>query len=427
MATGKTLPLIITLLFFFPQVIFASPQQQNEAAAWNYRGITALDKDDYQEAISCFQQALQTLPEDKTIRKNLATAYNNYAIYLNENDDQRQAKKYLYQGLELDPKNTDYTGNLSHVMARLAAKYYHNGDYELAVNELQQSLTLVPQNISSLILLGQVYYQLQELTLAEETWKEALKHSPGDKNLKQKLNRLRKEMKVEGRLKHLDAYHFDIRFDEDIIDSEAYDIRCYLREAYRGIGKYFNYYPPHKIPVIFYSKDDFQKLRQTPEWIKGIYDGKIRLPAQKEHLLTPEFKKIIWHEYTHAVVFYLTLGRCPVWFNEGLAVYEESKVVKPDLTVLQAAVREKNLIPLSKLDSVFSVSKNPLKLNLAYLEAYTFIEYLLNRWNIHVVKSILEDLKQGETIEEALYRETYLRPDKLENNWRQFIERKYCQ
>ena len=427
MPAVRALLLILVVLFIAPQSVLASSQKHNEAAAWNNKGITALEQNDYREAISCFQQALHDLPEDKTIRKNLATAYNNYAIYLDKNNDHQQAKKYLQQSLELDPLNINYRKNLSQIMSRQAAEFFHNGDYELSIDELQESIVLDKQNISSFVLLGQVYYQMQELSLAESSWEKALKHDPENKDLKQKLDRLRKEIKVENGLKHLDADHFDIRFDEDIIDSEAYDIRGYLREAYRGIGKNLNYYPPHKIPIIFYSEEDFRKLRQTPEWIKGIYDGKIRLPAKKGQLLTSEFKKIIWHEYTHAIVFYLTDGRCPVWFNEGLAVYEESKVMPPNLKLLQTAVSQNRLIPLNELNSIFSESKDLSRLTLAYLEAYTFIEYLLDRWNMYVIKSILEGLKQGKTIEDALSRETYLKPAQLEDNWRQFIQRRYCQ
>lgn len=423
MPNRKILPVLIPLLLIIPTFSIARDlEREQRAAKLNEHGITALNKNEYLEAIDYFQRALQILPKNETIRKNLAISYNNYAISLTG----EEAKKYLHKAIELESDNPSYKENLANIISNLASQYYGDGEYESALSELNEALSVLPQHVPSLILLGQIYYQRQELGKAQEVWEKAYSYDPRNKELKEMLARLKDEKKVETGLRHLDAYYFDIRFDKEAVETEIYDIRYHLQEAYRDVGRDFNYYLQQKIPVILYTQEDFQKLRQTPDWVAGIYDGKIRLPVKKNGLTTAEFKRLLWHEYTHAVVFYLTNGKCPIWFNEGLAKYEELKHNGGDLTVLENAIRENSLIPLAKLASNFSLQNNPERLNLAYLEAYSFIEFILDRWSFYVIKEVLEHLKEGKSIEEAFSEETSRSMDRIEKDWREYLQRTYC-
>lgn len=416
----KILAVIIILLI--PALSTArNLEKEQRAARWNDQGIDALNKNEYLQAIDYFQRALVVIPDNETIKKNLAVTYNNYAISLSG----EESKKYLYKAIELEHDNRSYKENLANIISNLSTQYYKEGDYEVSLKELKEALALLPKHIPSLILLGQIHYQRQELQKAEEIWEKAYTYDPHNMELKQMLARLKDEKKIETGLKQLDAYYFDIRFDKETVEAEIYDIRQYLQEAYRDVGRDFNYYPRHKIPVILYTHEDFKKLRRTPDWVAGIFDGKIRLPVKKNSLTTKEFKRLLWHEYTHAVVFYLTDGRCPTWFNEGLAKYEELKQGKPDLTLLKKAINEDYCIPVNHLASSFSLQTDPEKLNLAYMEAYSFVEFIMDRWSFYVIKDILEHLKQGKSMEEAFYEETYRSMDKLNKDWCDYILRRY--
>lgn len=421
----KIIILIISALILSPVSSVASDLQK-EAAKYNQQGINALNKNEFIQAIDYFLRALQIIPDDNTLKKNLAITYNNYAIALNNENKTEDAKEYLYKAIELEKDNLGFKENLANIISNLAIKYYNDGNYDLAIQELKESLASLPKHISSLMLLGQIYYQTQDLKKAQEIWNKAYTYDPHNIELKQMLARLRSEEKVETQLKQLDAYYFDIRFDKEAIDTEIYDIRYYLHDAYREIGRDFNYYPLHKIPVILYAQEDFHRLRQTPDWVAGIYDGKIRLPIKNGNFSAEEFKHLLRHEYTHAVVFELSNGKCPIWFNEGLAKYEESKQVKPDTALLEKAIKGNTIIPINKLDLNFSLQTEPEKLNLAYLEAYSFIEFILNRWNFYIIKGILEHLKNGESLEKAFYEETDRSMDKLEKDWKDYIQRNYC-
>jgi len=393
--------LIISVLFC-RQSFPADIQAKEKAAVFNQQAINALEKNDYITAIDYFERALQILPDNPIIKKNLALTYNNYAIDIANKNQIEDAKEMLYKAIAID-NNSNFKTNLANLLSRFATEYYKNGNYEFATYKLKEALALLPNHVPSLILLGQVYYQTQDLANAEKIWNKAFVLDPKNKDLKDMLKRLQSEKKVETSLKKLDAYNFDIRFDKEAIDSEVYDVKSFLQDAYRDIGRDFNYYPNQKMPVILYAQEDFQKLRQTPEWVAGIYDGKIRLPIRKNGMTDTEFKRLIWHEYTHSVVFDLTEGKCPVWFNEGLAKYEESKIEKPNLDPLLKMLKNKSYIPLRNLDSYFSMQTKPELLNLAYLEAYTFIDFILDRWNFHVIKNILLKIKNGKSIDKAMY------------------------
>lgn len=417
--------IIISLLFYTDYSIARDIEREQRAAKYNQSGIEALNKNDYIQAIDFFNQALQILPKNITVKKNLAITYNNYAITLNGENNTEDAKEYLYKAIELEKDNIHYKENLANIISSLAEKYYKDGEYDIAIRQLTESLALLPKHIPSLLLLGQIHYQMQELEKAQNVWERAYKYDPHNSELKQMLSRLKNEKLIETDLKQLDAYYFDIRFDKTVIDEEIYDVRYDLRDAYRDVGRDFNYYPQHKIPVILYAQEDFQKLRQTPDWVSGIYDGKIRLPIKNNGFSITELKKIIWHEYTHAVVFDLTDGRCPTWLNEGLAKYEELKQEKPDLTILKKAINENYCVPINKLESSFSLKNDPEKLNIAYLEAYSFIDFILNRWSFYLIKDILSHLKQGKSLEEAFYEETGRSMNKLNKDWCDYVQERY--
>lgn len=50
----------------------------------------------------------------------------------------------------------------------------------------------------------------------------------------------------------------------------------------------------------------------------GLFDGKIHIPLGDYGANEEKIKHVVFHEYTHAVVYRLSPA-CPLWLNEGLA------------------------------------------------------------------------------------------------------------
>ena len=80
--------------------------------------------------------------------------------------------------------------------------------------------------------------------------------------------------------------------------------------------------PSERVPVVLYPSEDFHDVTQTPSWTSGVYDGRIKLPvggiADGDSAV---LERTLRHEYGHVLVHQLTHGRCPVWLNEGVAIW----------------------------------------------------------------------------------------------------------
>lgn len=422
----KILLSILISLILFTCILWSFGNDDRESYQYNQKGVTALENKDYEMAISQLRAALEHSPDNEIIKKNLAAAYNNYALELADGGELDRALEYLGLAFELGPHEKTYPVNISQVLLKKGYQYYQQRDFEEALEYLRQSVNYDPDNLNALALLGDIYYYTQEMEKALIYWERALEINPELKPLQEKLSNLKKELKVEGSFGEVPAHHFDIRFEQGHQEDYVYDIRDYLGEAYRDIGQDFNYFPERKIVVIIYREETFRTLREkTPEWLIGLYDGKIRLPlfARSKSLKETEFKKLVWHEYTHALLHDLTLGNCPAWLNEGLAKYEESKQGELSLEELEKVLRKKKgFLPLEELSMTLRDSKDIQKIMLAYEESFTLVSYIIDRYGLWAVNRLLEGLRDGQKIEEAIKKELHLSIKQLEDRWKDYLE-----
>jgi hypothetical protein len=119
----------------------------------------------------------------------------------------------------------------------------------------------------------------------------------------------------------------------------------------------------------------------------GMYDGKIRIyqgEGQGDLL-----KKVLFHEYTHAVVDSIT-QRCPKWINEGLAEY------------FSGGNKQKigQLIPLRNIENSFLGLSNR-NAHIAYQESYSAVSYLIEKYGMHKMKEMLVSLSKGSDPDQA--------------------------
>ena len=130
--------------------------------------------------------------------------------------------------------------------------------------------------------------------------------------------------------------HLDIRFDYQALGNGIYNIRDFLMEAYEKIGQQFGRYPTYPITVILYREHEFRMVNNVPEFVAGIYDGKIRIPVNFSRYPLSTLKGILFHEYTHALIHDLAGASCPIWLNEGIAM----KMMHSQLPVASAPARQ---------------------------------------------------------------------------------------
>ncbi len=333
-----------------------------------------------------------------------------------------QALDYLSRIELQEPGNPSVRTAKGRLLTLLGRQLYQEKNYSQARDILLDALDLNPANHSALVTLGEIAYYTQRLEEAENYWTKALALQPGDQGTAQLLKRLKKEEAVEGKLDFSSLANFDIRFHAGAEDYDIYDIQSYLLEAYREIGYDFGFYPNRSLVVILYTKEEFDRLRSTPGWVGGIYDGKIRLPVKSGRLTSADFKRILWHEYTHALIHDLAGNNCPTWLHEGLAQYEEAKVAGGNRRSLQTALEEGALLGLSELNGAFAFNQPPEKVNLAYAQAYSLTEYLINKYGFWRINPLLERMKKGGGWKKAFYDELIITVPEIEKGWRRELE-----
>ena len=355
-------------------------------------------------------------------RQQLAIALNNYGVTLSEEGQWGLAKEQLTEALKLDATNKQFSKNLAGVYLSEA---YHEREAlrnKEARAALEQAIALDPELARAYVLLGDIEYDSQQLAKAKTAWQNAVALDPTLTALAERLKQLNQELPVESKFERLPQAYFDLRYEEQLQGPVGFDIRDTLLEARSRVGSDFAYWPKYKIVVLIYGDESFRILRkETPDWVGGQYDGKIRVPLPGAQTDAATVKQILFHEYTHALVHELARGKCPVWFNEGLAEYEGMKHGHRRLEQLTAAAAHNRLIAWEQLDEQFSASLPFDQVALGYQESSSVIHYLVERYGFWRIRRILTALADGGTLSDVLDQEFHLKPGRLEAAWREWL------
>ncbi len=313
--------------------------------------------------------------------------------------------------------------NTSYEQALAAYREHHR---DKALSFAQAVVREEPENVEAYVLLGQLYYDRQELQKARENWERALKLSPSRQDIKEALDRLGREEPIESLLDRTDTYPFVVRFSEWRMPLDVKQLRNLLRTVYRLSGQQFRYFPNYPIPVIFYEESDFERLKGLSHKVGGLYDGKIRLPIPQSVIgdslsASDHLERVLWHEYAHLIVHDLAKGRCPLWLNEGIAVFQEDHVASRSLQQFKLAFDAQKIISWEQL---WTEQQYPAEsVELRYEEAYLIVRYLAERWGWVKMVDLLHRLDQGYSFPDAFKAEYKLTVSLLEKQWREWVFR----
>ena len=270
----------------------------------------------------------------------------------------------------------------------LGLSYINAGDYENARLSLEKALEHAPNDFTVRKVLAFIYYKKDDAERALMHTEAALSVM-NDPELLKLQARLRKEKNSEEHHVNENTTHFKVSFDGYAHGHLSRKVIDILEDAYRTIGKEMDYFPPEPVPVVLYVNRDFYDITQSPQWSGGIFDGKIRIPIRGVESREEELRKVLFHEYTHAVVYSLT-PLCPLWINEGLAEYFSTNSGK----------RIGQLLPLTSLEASFS-GLRPENIRTAYWESYSAVSYLIERYGLHRIKRFLLALPKGRDLNQA--------------------------
>jgi Peptidase MA superfamily len=244
---------------------------------------------------------------------------------------------------------------------------------------------------------------------------------PSAARLRERLERVRKEQKTEKDFNRDVTSHFLTKYEgREKIEAGRIILRI-LEDAYGEVGRALSFYPDREIQVVLYSGEQFKEVTDAPVWSAGLYDGKIRIPTGGIEQETPGLRRILYHEYTHAVVRSLT-PRCPTWLNEGLAQYFEGRDIDSRQRVtLKRIAREGKMPPLSKLEGSFMGLGNDQAAT-AYLVSLSAVRYMIDSFGIYRVRAVLDELAAGADASKALATGIALSSEEFERGWKKSLE-----
>lgn len=299
-----------------------------------------------------------------------------------------------------------------------AVKFFEKSEFELARDALNESLALEPRNALALELLGEIENLQQNFEKAENYYKRSYLVSPSTR-LRQKIEKLQKEHAVEKTLDTYDEEHFIIKYRKGEQGYEGYWLKNLLHDTYLQLSKDFGAYFNHKTTVLFYGGNEFHDVTGQSGWVGGLYDGKIRLPAYKQGFRETDLRSAAIHEMTHAFVASLSGLKAPAWIHEGLAGYEQNKVLPVNTVVFDAAVRTKALMPMDRLlsENLQMEKMDPLEVALFYQEVFKLVSYMVERYSMYRMKEILVKFKEGKQAEQAIEEVLGISTAQLEKEW----------
>lgn len=137
---------------------------------------------------------------------------------------------------------------------------------------------------------------------------------------------------------------------------------------------------------------------------------------------TSEVRRIIPHELSHQVLHQATenpYGGVPLWFEEGLAVYNQETHLDYHEFLLDEAARTGDLIPLEALAASFPT--DPDRASLSYAQSHSVVRYIIDTYGADGMKGLVNAWKSAIPIDEAVTEALGLTVDELDAAWRQTL------
>lgn len=406
---------IVFIILFV--LLFAGPSHAETPQELNQKAVELMNHGNFESALEYLLKARDVSPTDEVIQKNLGACYN--ALGSKKTAGGRVAEAIS------DFKSALYYTDDPAIRFYKGYAHYRLKEYDEAIYELEKALDLGMASSDLYTLMGRVFYDKGETVSAIALWNKGSDLYPEDKAIKELLEKAEREVKAEEGLKKDATYRFNIQYDAESDEALGKAVLDILEEAYSDVNLDLAHYPEGNTVVILYTKKAFKEATLSPDWSGGLYDGKIRLPIGGIKDINPELKAVLYHEYTHVVVRSITKGKkVATWLNEGIAEYEGARFAVRPMREFGRTAKEGGLLPIKRLEGELS-GLTGKESSLAYLQSYSIVKYIIDKFGLHAVRSMLENIGRGEKTGDAVKKalDIYgLDYDGLVAEWKKSIE-----
>ena len=373
-----------------------------EVALLTDEGIRLFAGRAFAEACERFSEAAARAPESAALRGNVARCFGDWGWQALRAGRAEEAMQLFRQGLAASPAGED-------LLKGLGVAAVHAGRVDLAVEPLARLVHDQPDGEAT-ILLARLYDQRDEGAQAVTLLRRLLAIHPANVEARRLLDKLTRESAAEAGFRKVETAHFVLKARGDGDAEIRRTVLATLERLYADIGGALGRYPAEKILVILYPAGRFQEVTGTHDWVSGLFDGKIRLPAGALALPPPALACVLAHEGTHAIVHQIARGRAPRWLQEGLAQHFEG-VVDEELLELPRG------LTLAGVEALLT-SGDVAKARTGYRTALWLVRDLLERGGVPTLTELLTRLGSGEPVTTAVERVYGLPLPRLEAQWR---------
>jgi len=304
------------------------------------------------------------------------------------------------------------------VLAELTLAYVRAEDFPFArfyLELAERRAAEAPPEIYAT--LGEAYYGLNRVEDAVLAWEQFERLHGNDPVVLKRLSRARQELSLSRGQRFLETPDFAIYSDQSISQDVTEKVSDRLSATYRAQAALFGTRLDASQVVVLYAGRSYFSLVSVPEWVSGVFDGKIRLSIDPDGGVTPALEGVLAHELAHALVRKVSNDRAPGWLHEGVAQWCEGKrVFRKDFREAFAGGRRP--LSLKEMEGNLARRADRAASRANYAEALGLIEYLVQQRGEGAVVCLLDALGEGASLEDALRRETGLTGTELVSAWK---------
>lgn len=349
--------------------------------------------------------------------ESIGAAYFLAGRYEYEHGDRERARYYLDRAAMQLPENPTVLNLYATVLVQL-------GRATEAIRIAERSTRLAPSNPEGLFVLGFAYYSGNRTEDAIPVLKQVMEMRPHE-TARRLLAKAEKEASTEAQFQRSETGHFQLRYEGNSMPGLLrQQIEQSLEESYNELVSELGIAPANTIPVSLYTNQAFFDVTEAPAWTGALNDGKIRIPIQGVQQVTPQLRRVLKHELAHSFIDQAARGRCPQWLNEGIAQLVEPRSIGARGPRLAQLYQEHRQIPLSTLEKSFmSFSTNEAML--VYDQTLAVAEYIRDTYTLGELRSILERLAEGGTVESALMSTIHCDYAQLDEELTRYLSRRF--
>jgi len=335
----------------------------------------------------------------------------------------RIGQAYLEQGetgraIELleEAYGLDETNGL--VLASITLAYVRAENYAFAHLYLELAERRAPQAPPEIYgTLGDVYDALNRTEDAVLAWEQFERLHGNDPAILRRLARARQELSISRGQRFLEAENFAIYSDSVIPPPMVEQLAAKLAEAYAAQTRFFGTDLGATQVVVVYAGRNYFSLVSIPDWVAGVFDGKIRICMNPDTGVTPDLEGLLGHELAHAMIRKASGDRAPGWVHEGLAQWcAGRRLTTHDLREIFSGGRR--TVSLSEMEGRLGHKSDRATARASYAEALGLVEYLVQHRGEGTVVCLVKAFAEGLSTEEALRRETGMTGAQLVAAWK---------